>query len=145
MKSIVVPCPQSGQSSRVMFIRQTKTRSTSDGKSYFTHRLVESKRVGTKVRQRTLLNLGTNFDLPRDLWPELCIRIEQILNCEQPLFTSSPAIEKSALGELLNDDFAPMPLMPAGLSGTRRSSRATSAKAAPWRKCSNNSMPRKAP
>jgi len=43
-----------------------------------------------------LLNLGTNFDLPRDLWPELCIRIEQILNCEQPLFISSPAIEKSA-------------------------------------------------
>jgi len=79
-----------------MFIRQTKTRSTSDRKSYFTHRLVESKRVGTKVRQRTLPNLGTNFDLPRDLWPELCIRIEQILNCEQPLFISSPAIEKSA-------------------------------------------------
>jgi transposase len=79
-----------------MFIRQTKTRSTSDGQSYFTHRLVESKRVGTKVRQRTLLNLGTNFDLPRDLWPELCIRIEQILNCEQPLFTSNPAIEGSA-------------------------------------------------
>jgi len=71
-----------------MFIRQAKTRSTSDEKSYFTHRLVESERVGTKVRQRTLLNLGTNFDLPRDLWPELCIRIEQILNREQPLFTS---------------------------------------------------------
>jgi transposase len=79
-----------------MFIRQTKTRSTSDGKSYFTHRLVESNRVGTKVRQRTLLNLGTNFDLPKDLWPELCIRIEQILNCEQPIFTIDATIEKSA-------------------------------------------------
>jgi len=79
-----------------MFIRQTKTRSTSDGGSYFTHRLVESNRVGTKVRQRTLLNLGTNFDLPKDLWPELCIRIEQILNCEQPIFTIDATIEKSA-------------------------------------------------
>jgi len=79
-----------------MFIRQTKTRSTSDGGSYFTHRLVESKRVGAKVQQRTLLNLGTNFDLPRDLWPELCIRIEQILNSEQPLFAVDPTIEKSA-------------------------------------------------
>jgi transposase len=79
-----------------MFIRQTKTRSTSDGKSYFTHWLVESNRVGTKVRQRTLLNLGTNFDLPKDLWPELCIRIEQILNCEQPIFTIDATIEKSA-------------------------------------------------
>ena len=79
-----------------MFIRQTKTRSTSDGGSYFTHRLVESKRVGAKVRQRTVLNLGTNFDLPKDLWPELCIRIEQILNSEQPIFATDPSIEKSA-------------------------------------------------
>ena len=79
-----------------MFIRQTKTRSTSDGGSYFTHRLVESKRVGAKVRQRTVLNLGTNFDLPRNLWPELCIRIEQILNSEQPIFVTDPSIEKSA-------------------------------------------------
>jgi transposase len=79
-----------------MFIRQTKTRSTSDGGSYFTHRLVESKRVGPKVRQRTVLNLGTNFDLSKDLWPELCIRIEQILNGEQPIFATDPSIEKSA-------------------------------------------------
>lgn len=79
-----------------MFIRQTKTRSASDGGSYFTHRLVESKRVGAKVRQRTVLNLGTNFDLPKDLWPELCIRIEQILNSEQPIFVPDPSIEKNA-------------------------------------------------
>ena len=79
-----------------MFIRQTKTRSASDGGSYFTHRLVESKRVGAKVRQRTVLNLGTNFDLPKDLWPELCIRIEQILNSEQPIFAPDPSIEKNA-------------------------------------------------
>jgi transposase len=79
-----------------MFIRQTKTRSTSDGSSYSIHRLVESNRVGDKVRQRSVLNLGTNFDLPKDLWPELCIRIEQFLNAEQPLFAVDPAIEKSA-------------------------------------------------
>jgi transposase len=79
-----------------MFIRQTQTRSTDTGGSYFTHRLVESKRVGKKVSQHTLLNLGTNFDLPRELWPELCIRIEQLLNAEQSLFTVDPAIEQSA-------------------------------------------------
>lgn len=79
-----------------MFIRQTQTRSTGTGSSYFTHRLVESKRVGKKVSQHTLLNLGTNFDLPREAWPELCTRIEQILNSEQPLFAVDPAIEKSA-------------------------------------------------
>lgn len=79
-----------------MFIRQTQTRSTGTGGSYFTHRLVESKRVGKKVRQHTLLNLGANFDLPREVWPDLCIRIEQILNGEQPLFAVDPAIEGSA-------------------------------------------------
>lgn len=79
-----------------MFIRQTQTRSSSTGSSYFTHRLVESRRVGRKVSQHTLLNLGTNFDLPADAWPELCTRVEQILNSEQPLFAVDPAIEQSA-------------------------------------------------
>lgn len=79
-----------------MFIRQTQTRSSSTGGSYFTHRLVQSKRVGRKVSQYTLLNLGTNFDLPREAWPELCTRIEQILNSEQPLFAVDAAIERSA-------------------------------------------------
>ena len=63
-----------------MFIRQTQTRSTNTGESYFTHRLVESRRVGRKVSQHTLLNLGSNFDLPTEAWPELCTRVEQILN-----------------------------------------------------------------
>jgi transposase len=79
-----------------MFIRQTQTRSSATGGSYFTHRLVESRRVGRKVSQHTLLNLGTNFDLPREAWPELCTRIEQILNSEQALFAVDPAIEQSA-------------------------------------------------
>ena len=39
-----------------MFIRRTRTRSIGD--SYFTFRLVRSERIGSKVRQRTLLNLG---------------------------------------------------------------------------------------
>jgi transposase len=79
-----------------MFIRQTQTRPNSDGGSYFTHRLVESRRVGRKVSQHTLLNLGTNFDLPADAWPELCTRVEQILNSEQALFAVDATIEKYA-------------------------------------------------
>ena len=79
-----------------MFIRQTQTRSTNTGESYFTHRLVESRRVGRKVSQHTLLNLGSNFDLPTEAWPELCTRVEQILNSEQPLFGVDAAIEKRA-------------------------------------------------
>ena len=79
-----------------MFIRQTQTRSNSTGDSYFTYRLVESRRAGKKVSQHTLLNLGTNFDLPTDAWPELCTRVEQILNSEQPLFGCDATIEKKA-------------------------------------------------
>lgn len=79
-----------------MFIRQTQTRSSSTGGSYYTYRLVESRRVGRKVGQHTLLNLGTNFDLSREVWPELCTRIEQILKSEQPLFAVDADIEKSA-------------------------------------------------
>lgn len=79
-----------------MFIRQTKTNTSSSGVAYFTHRLVESKRVGSKVSQRTLLNLGRNFDIPRENWSELCERIDQILNGQKPLFSVKQNIEKEA-------------------------------------------------
>jgi hypothetical protein len=40
-----------------MFIRRTQTRNRVSGETYFTHRLVETLRVGKAVKQRTLLNL----------------------------------------------------------------------------------------
>jgi transposase len=79
-----------------MFIRQTKTSTSSSGQSYFTYRLVTSKRVGKKVRQQTLLNLGRHFDLPREHWPELCMRLDQILVGEKPLFETNEVIEQAA-------------------------------------------------
>jgi transposase len=79
-----------------MFIRQTQTRSNQTGESYFTYRLVESRRVGRKVSQHTLLNLGANFDLPTEAWPELCTRLEQLLNSQQPLFACEATLEKKA-------------------------------------------------
>ena len=63
-----------------MYIRRTKTRSTVQGKSYYTHRLVRSERVGTKVRQRTLLNLGRHFEVAQEHWPLLCVRLDQMLS-----------------------------------------------------------------
>jgi hypothetical protein len=33
---------------------------------------------------------------PKEAWPELCTRIEQILNSEEPLFAVDAAIEQSA-------------------------------------------------
>ena len=68
-----------------MFIRRTKTRSTVPGKEYYTHRLVRSERVGKKVQQRSLLNLGRHFDIDQKHWPDLCARIEQLLQPQATL------------------------------------------------------------
>lgn len=68
-----------------MFIRATSTRSSATGETYITHRLVESRRVGGKVRQVTLLNLGRHFLLPKERWPQACTRIEQLLCGQQDL------------------------------------------------------------
>ena len=79
-----------------MFIRQTKTSNATSGEAYFTFRLVASERIGGKVRQQTLLNLGRNFSLPRDQWPQLCARIEEILAGQMTLLPSSSTIETLA-------------------------------------------------
>lgn len=76
-----------------MFIRQTKTSNATSGEAYFTFRLVASERIGGKVRQQTLLNLGRNFSLPREQWPHLCARIEQILSGELNLLPLLQTIE----------------------------------------------------
>ena len=80
-----------------VFIRRTQTRRTQDGKPYFSHRLVQSERVGNTVRQRTLLNLGRHFDIPQAQWPPLCVRIDDILTGQAPLIADGPpAVEHEA-------------------------------------------------
>jgi hypothetical protein len=53
-------------------------------------------RVGKKVSQKTLLNLGRHFDVEREVWPELCTRIEQILAGESALFELPVGLEQEA-------------------------------------------------
>ena len=72
-----------------MFIRTTPTRNSTTGETYITHRLVESRRVGGKVRQVTLLNLGRQFPLTKERWPEVCARIEQLLSGQQGLMPAT--------------------------------------------------------
>ncbi len=81
-----------------MFIRQTKTSNSTTGEAYVTFRLVTSERVAKQVRQRTLLNLGRHFSLPKDEWPLLCGRIEFLLSGQRELVPEpvSPAIEALA-------------------------------------------------
>lgn len=80
-----------------MFIRRVRTRTTADGSNYYSFRLVENYRVGKRVRQRTLLNLGSHFDFPREQWPELTQRIEQTLVGQDDILASpSDALEQQA-------------------------------------------------
>ena len=81
---------------QVMFIRQTKTNNSTTGDDYHTFRLVASVRIGDKVRQKTVLNLGRSFSLPKEKWSELSSRIEEILGKQPGLFTVSKSIEALA-------------------------------------------------
>lgn len=80
-----------------MFIRQTKTRNDkTGGEPYYTYRLVASKRTGNQVRQQTILNLGSHFTLPREDWPLLCTRLENLLCGQASLLPVCAMIEKLA-------------------------------------------------
>lgn len=63
-----------------MYIRRTSIKARRTGEPYYTYRLVESVRVEGQVRQRTLLNLGRHFDVPREQWAPLAQRVEQLAN-----------------------------------------------------------------
>ena len=76
-----------------MFIRKTRTRNTLTGEGYFTFRLVRGERIGGKVRQITVLNLGRHFPVKQEHWPLLCSRIEQLL---QPQEICPAPIERAA-------------------------------------------------
>jgi hypothetical protein len=81
-----------------MFIRRTQTRNTATGETYFTHRLVRSERVGGKVRQITVMNLGRHFAVAQPDWPTLCARLEEILSGQGALLagTGSLVLEREA-------------------------------------------------
>ena len=63
-----------------MFIRQTRTNNKITGEGTFTFRLVRGERLGGKVRQITVLNLGRHFSVKQEDWPLLCLRLEQLLH-----------------------------------------------------------------
>ena len=80
-----------------MFVRRTQTRRSDSGETYHTHRLVRSERVGGKVRQRTPLNLGRHFDIEREHWPLLCVRVGEALSGQAALLADCPpAVEREA-------------------------------------------------
>ena len=81
-----------------MFIRRAKIRTSERGKVYYSYRLVRSERSGDRVRQHTLLNLGSNFPLERRHWPMLCARTQQLLDRQGELvpLTCPEEVERHA-------------------------------------------------
>ncbi len=74
---------------RCMFIRRTQTRYRISGEPYVTHRLVQSTRVGDAIKQTTLLNLGSHFDLPRVHWPALAQRIDELVHGQRSMLEAT--------------------------------------------------------
>jgi len=83
-----------------MFIRRTTVKSRHTGKAYYTYRLVENYRTSNGVRQRTLLNLGAHFDVPKEQWSALARRIEALLHGQLDLVPNEldPRWEATAQG-----------------------------------------------
>ena len=60
------------------------------------HRLVLSQRIGDKVRQRTLLNLGTDYPVPKKKWREVAGLAEALLHGRPPLLEAAPDVQAAA-------------------------------------------------
>jgi transposase len=79
-----------------MFIRKTQIGKRKGGGHYYTYRLVENYRVGNKVIQRTLVNLGSDFSFPEEHLPALCSRIKEILHNQKSIFNEVSEVESMA-------------------------------------------------
>lgn len=68
-----------------MFIRKVLHKNSKTRKEYYTYKLVDSVRTERGPRQRTVLNLGVDFNLPKDQWKDLANSIEEIITGQQNL------------------------------------------------------------
>lgn len=97
-----------------MYIRIVTQKNKNTGAVYATHRLVESYRNAQgKVRQHVLLNLGCQFDLPKDQWKLLADRIEEIRQGQQALIQLESFFEKEAqrIAKLVIQKFSETPVV----------------------------------
>lgn len=79
-----------------MYIKKTVKTDSKSGKSYSAYHLVESFRTDKGPRQRTLLYMGSEIELPESEHKFLAQRIEEIIKGEQPLFPCPEHIESLA-------------------------------------------------
>lgn len=80
-----------------MYIRYSQQKNLKTGQRYTSYRLVETYRNEQgKISQHLLLNLGAQFNLPKEQWPSLTKRIDEICKGQQALFDETLPIEKEA-------------------------------------------------
>ena len=79
-----------------MYIKATKTHTDKNGNPVRSYRLVLAQRVGGKVRHRTLLNLGTNYPVPREKWKAVTDLAEALLLGRPPLLEAAPDVQAAA-------------------------------------------------
>ena len=80
-----------------MYIIKTVSKSKKDSsKKYYTYRLMESLRVGDKVKKITLLNLGSDFNIDQEHWANFSKRIDDIINKAPSLFEFDKDLESLA-------------------------------------------------
>ncbi|RLB76205.1 MAG: IS1634 family transposase [Deltaproteobacteria bacterium] len=69
-----------------MFIRTVEHKNKKNHKKYRTYKLVDSVRTERGPRQTTVLNLGSDFKLPKKHWKQLANCIEEIVTDQQNIF-----------------------------------------------------------
>jgi transposase len=79
-----------------MFIRKVPHKNKKNRKEYYTYKLVESVRTQRGPRQRDVLNLGVDFNLPKEQWKDLANCIEAIITGQKLLFEYPKEINISA-------------------------------------------------
>ena len=78
-----------------MYLRATKTH-TKGGKTAKSFRLSRSLRIGAKVRQETLLNLGVDYPVPKQQWRDVALVTELLLAGQRPMLPVPPDIQVAA-------------------------------------------------
>ncbi len=80
-----------------MYIIKTISKNKNNSaEKYYTYRMMESLRVGSKVKKITLLNLGSSFDIPQEEWATLAKRVDDIIHQRACLFELEVSLEKLA-------------------------------------------------
>jgi len=79
-----------------MFVCKVSHYNKRNRREYHTYKLVESVRTERGPRQRDILNLGTDFNLPKEKWKEFANLVEETITGQTSLFDYPEDIETLA-------------------------------------------------